>query len=85
MEKEWKNGGVSGVEESTECRRDWTCLLRQFIAIPRHRLRLGGCLGAMTSGERISWRVGYGKGERPIRWLSTEIVQGSVIKDPNLL
>ena len=33
MEKEWKNGGVSGVEESTECRRDWTCLLHQFIAI----------------------------------------------------
>ena len=33
MEKEWKNGGVSGVEESTECRRDWTCLLCQFIAI----------------------------------------------------
>jgi len=33
MEKEWKNGGVSGVEESTECRRDRTCLLRQFIAI----------------------------------------------------
>jgi len=35
MKKEWKNGGVSGVEESTECRRDWTCLLRQFIAITR--------------------------------------------------
>jgi len=33
MEKEWKNGGVSGVEESTECRRDGTCLLHQFIAI----------------------------------------------------
>jgi len=33
MEKEWKNGGVSGMEESTECRRDRTCLLRQFIAI----------------------------------------------------
>ena len=33
MEKEWKNGGVSGVEESTECRGDRTCLLRQFIAI----------------------------------------------------
>ena len=33
LEKEWKNGGVSGMEESTECRRDRTCLLRQFIAI----------------------------------------------------
>jgi len=33
IEKEWKNGGVSGVEESTECRRDQTCLLHQFIAI----------------------------------------------------
>ena len=33
MEKKWKNSGVSGVEESTKCRRDQTCLLRQFIAI----------------------------------------------------
>jgi len=33
MEKEWKNGGVSGVEESTEYRRDWTYLLHQFITI----------------------------------------------------
>ena len=35
MEKKWKNGSVSRVEESTECRRDWICLLHQFIAITR--------------------------------------------------
>jgi len=27
MEKKWKNGGVSRVEESTECKRDQICLL----------------------------------------------------------
>jgi len=27
MEKKWKNGSVSGVEESTECKRDQICLL----------------------------------------------------------
>jgi len=41
MEKEWKNGGVSGVEESTECRRDWICLLRQLIAIVGLSARTG--------------------------------------------
>jgi len=39
----------------------------------------------MTSGERNSQKAGYDRGGRPIGWLSTGIVQGSVFKDPNLL
>ena len=44
----------------------------------RHRLRLGGCPEATTSGERSFQRAGYDRGGRPIGWLSTGIVQGSV-------
>ena len=55
------------------------------IGTLRHWLCLGGCPRAMTSGEQIFWRAGYGRRGRPIGWLSTRIVQGSIFKDPNLL
>jgi len=50
-----------------------------------HQLCLEGCLEATTSGERNFRRAGYNRGGRPIGWLSTRIVYGSVFKDPNLL
>ena len=46
----------------------------------RHRLCLGGCLEATTSRERSFRRAGYDRGGRPIGWLSTGIVQGSVLR-----
>jgi len=46
----------------------------------RRWLHLGECLEVTTSGEQNSRRVGYDRGGRPIGWLSTGIVQGSVLK-----
>ena len=46
----------------------------------RHRLCLGECLEATTSEEQNFWRVRYNREGQPIWWLSTGIVQGSVLR-----
>jgi len=43
-------------------------------------LCLGGCPEAMTSGEQNSQKAGYDREGRLIGWLSTGIVQGSVLR-----